>query len=137
MIIKRCTGYELVKAQPNTSEDFFNRSEVTYIHNHTEKTLYVLYVRYFEEQIDQFSNFTEGSVFQAGERDVYFKDIVALASLLYNPELVNRKRIYIKTQEELKKYIQNISLTELKDILIDLEKYGQAEVKGIHSVKES
>ncbi len=31
MVIIGYAGYELEKAQPNTSEDFFNRSEVTYI----------------------------------------------------------------------------------------------------------
>ena len=38
MIIKGYVGYELEKEKPNTSEDFFNRSEVTYILNGKEKT---------------------------------------------------------------------------------------------------
>lgn len=38
MIIIGYAGYELEKAKPNTSEDFFNRSEVTYILNNKERT---------------------------------------------------------------------------------------------------
>jgi hypothetical protein len=128
MIIKRCAGCELVKAQSNTSEDYFNRSEVTYIHDDIEKTLYVLYVRYFEENLSEVSSFIENPVFRAGEREVYFRDIVALACLLQHPELMNRKRIYINTQKEMVRYIQNVSADELERIMTELEKQGEAKV---------
>ncbi len=50
MLLKKCEGYELEKEKSNTSEDFFNRSEVVYVENGKEKTLHVLYVRYFDER---------------------------------------------------------------------------------------
>jgi hypothetical protein len=120
--IKEIKGYELVKAQSNTSEDFFNRSEVTYIHEGTECTLHVLYIRYFEEQLSQFTPFTENPVFKVGEKGIDFKEIVALACLTKDPKLANRKRIYINTMEELGTYFDPKNVEHVQQIVERLAK---------------
>lgn len=117
MILQELKGYELTKAQPNTSEDFFNRSEVTYIHSGMERTLYVLYVRYFEEHLSEFTPFAGNPVFKVEEREVTFKEIVALACLLKQPGLVNRKRVYINTKEELGTYFDAETVQRVQQVV--------------------
>lgn len=114
MILKEIKGYELEKALPNTSEDFFNRSEVTYEYEGIEKTLHVLYVRFFEEQLNDFTPFTGDPVFTIGENDVNFKEIVALACLLKDPSLTERKRVYINSKEELASYFDEENVQQVK-----------------------
>ncbi|WP_379968602.1 hypothetical protein [Ectobacillus sp. sgz5001026] len=114
MILKEIKGYELEKALPNTSEDFFNRSEVTYEYEGIEKTLHVLYVRFFEEQLNDFTPFTGDPVFRIGENDVNFKEIVALACLLKDPSLTERKRVYINSKEELASYFDEENVQQVK-----------------------
>lgn len=114
MILKEIKGYELEKALPNTSEDFFNRSEVTYEYDGIEKTLHVLYVRFFEEQLNDFTPFTGDPVFRIGENDVNFKEIVALACLLKDPSLTERKRVYINSKEELASYFDEENVQQVK-----------------------
>ncbi len=48
MDVCRLYGEELQKSRSNTFEDYFNRSEVTYRDGGEERTLSVLYLRYFE-----------------------------------------------------------------------------------------
>ncbi|GGE54685.1 hypothetical protein [Priestia taiwanensis] len=129
MIISNFAGYELEKAQPNTSEDFFNRSEVTYTLDGVEKTLYVLYVRFFDEKLTEFTPFTENPLFTLGEKEVTFKDVVALICLLKDPRLTERKRIYISEQDEFTPYFENVSLEELKGIAEQILNIGTYEAK--------
>lgn len=116
MEIKKCWGYELEKEKSNTSEDFFNRSEITYTEDGTEKTLHVLYVRYFDEIFPEFTPFKQDPVFTAGEKDVYFKDIVALVCLLKNPGLRQRKRLYLSSQQEFASYFKDIHFEKLSEV---------------------
>jgi hypothetical protein len=128
MRIRRCQGYELEKAQPNTSEDFFNRSEVTFFEDGVEKTLHVLYVRYFEESFPSFTPYEQDPIFTVGQRDVYFKDIVALVCLLKNPSFRHRKRIYVNEEKEFRRYFEHIEFTKLPEIFAALETNGEYEL---------
>jgi hypothetical protein len=130
MIIKRCSGYELEKAKSNTSEDFFNRSEVTYIEDGEEKTLHVLYVRYFDEMMDQFTPFQQDPIFQAGEREITIKDLVAIACFLRNPELKQRKRIYINSEKEFASLFNGLDFNKLENLLISIEQKNGYEVRS-------
>ncbi len=121
LLVKQCKGYELEKEKSNTSEDFFNRSEVVYVENGKEKTLHVLYVRYFDEQISEFTPYNNNPIFSTGSRDISFKDIVALACLLRNPDLHQRKRIYINTLREFASYFEGIDFEKLPEIFQALE----------------
>ncbi|ASA95621.1 hypothetical protein [Anoxybacillus flavithermus] len=131
MKIISCHGYELQKAQPNTSEDFFNRSEVTFVDDDgTERTLRVLYVRYFDERFSQWTPYEQDPVFQAGGKDVYFKDIVALVCLLADPSLRTRKRVYISEEEELRRYFSSIDFAKLPEVFGSLAKQQAYDVKS-------
>ncbi|WP_108672305.1 hypothetical protein [Peribacillus acanthi] len=120
MLLKLCKGYELEKEKSNTSEDFFNRSEVTYIEDGEEKTLHVLYVRYFDEHISTYTPFNQDPVFTVNESPVFFKDLVALACLIKFPGYRNRKRVYISSQREFESHFQGIELERFEEIFKSL-----------------
>ncbi|AYA78572.1 hypothetical protein DOE78_16365 [Bacillus sp. Y1] len=117
MLIKSCVGYELEKEKSNTSEDFFNRSEVTFVEENTEKTLAVLYVRYFEEKLNEFTPFLENPIFQEDGLEVHLMDIVALVLLIKNPGFRHRKRVYINNQNEFAAYFQDIDLDKIIEVV--------------------
>jgi hypothetical protein len=122
MIIKECKGYELEKEKPNTSEDYFNRSEITYEEEGVEKNLHVLFVRYYEENFQQFTPFQENPVFTINGTQLFIRDIVALICLLKNPGLRHRKRIYINTEKEFKFYFQDMDFKKIEELLAKLIK---------------
>lgn len=124
MIIKEIKGYELEKAQPNTSEDYFNRSEVTFTENGAEKTFSLLYVRYFEEIFNEFVPYENNPLFTVGDHSYSFKDVAGLLCMLKNPELKNRKRLYINDQQELIEYCQGIDYAKLPTIVEQISKGG-------------
>jgi hypothetical protein len=128
--IKECIGYELEKEKSNTSEDFFNRSEVTFVEDGEERTLHVLYVRFFDESIHEFTPYHQNPIFTHGEIEVGFKDIVALICLLKNPGLRNRKRLYINSKHEFVSYFQDIDYNKLPEILLAVKQEGSFELRS-------
>jgi hypothetical protein len=130
VIIKECKGYELVKEKPNTSEDYFNRSEITYVEDGVEKNLHVLFVRFYEENFKKFTPFEGNPAFQINGKEFYIRDFLALICLLKNPGLRHRKRLYINTEKEFQFYFQDVNFDKVKDLLSDLSRNGQAEIKS-------
>jgi len=130
MLIKECKGYELEKEKSNTSEDFFNRSEITFEDNGQDKTLHVLYVRYFEELANEFTPFASNPLFKAGSRDVELKDIAALVCLIKNPEFRHRKRVYINSKNEFASYFQDIDFSKIESLFQSLEKQKVFELRS-------
>ena len=130
MLIKECKGIELEKEKSNTSEDFFNRSEVTYIEDGQEKTLHVLYVRYFDEIFHEFTPYKQDPIITLDEIEVSFKEIVALVCLLKNPGLRSRKRLYINSKYEFASYFQDLNFTKLPDIFIALKRRKEFELRS-------
>jgi hypothetical protein len=130
MLIKQCVGYELEKEKSNTSEDFFNRSEVTFVEDGKEKTLHVLYVRYFDELIGRMTPYEADPVFKAGSRDVNLRDLVAIAALLKNPGYRHRKRVYINVQKEFEDIFTGLDFDKLPGIFEGLEQKGAFEVRS-------
>lgn len=124
MNIKKIYGYELEKAQSNTSEDYFNRSEVTYFEEGVEKTFHLLYLRYFDEIFHEFVPFERDPLFIIGEQSIYFKDIIGLICLLKNPQFINRKRVYINSKKELLDYCTGIDYEKLPEIVETIYKNG-------------
>ncbi|ETI70377.1 hypothetical protein [Neobacillus vireti] len=120
MLIKECKGFELEKEQSNTSEDFFNRSVVVFNEDGEEKTLHVLYVRYFDEIYQEFTPYQENPIMVQDGNEVQFKDIVALVCLLKNPGLRARKRLYINSKHEFASYFQDINFDKLPEIFLAL-----------------
>lgn len=127
MKITRIKGYELEKAQSNTSEDFFNRSEVTFSEDGEERTFHVLYIRYFDETFPEFLNIgVEGDpIFKVGDKEIQFKDLVALTLLIKNPSFRNRKRIYINTREDFASYFEGVHIQKLKEIFEGVHSKGE------------
>lgn len=130
MIIKKSIGYELEKEKSNTSEDFFNRSELTYIDEGKEKTLHVLYLRYFDELFTEFVPFENDPMFKAEGKDIYFKDLVALACMIKNPGLRSRKRLYLHTQKEFASYFKGIDYSKVQGIFKELEAKGSFDLNS-------
>jgi hypothetical protein len=130
MLIKQCVGYELEKEKSNTSEDFFNRSEVTFVENGKEKTLHVLYVRFFDELIVSITPYEADPVFKAGSREVYMRDLVAIAALLKNPGYRHRKRVYINVQKEFADIFNGLEFSKLPDIFESIEQKGSFEIRS-------
>ncbi|KOS28974.1 hypothetical protein ADK17_08895 [Bacillus anthracis] len=128
MIIIGYAGYELEKAKPNTSEDFFNRSEVTYILNNKERTFSVLYVRYFEEVLQGITLFEGITVCQVEEEDLHLRDIVAICCLLKENELRTQKRLYLNNIEEFQQYFDKETLLKVQEILAELHKNKRVEI---------
>lgn len=130
MLIKDCIGYELEKEKSNTSEDFFNRSEVTFIDESEEKTLHVLYVRYFDEFIQEFTPYQQYPIFTKDNIQVTFKDIVALVCLIKNPGLRNRKRLYINSKQEFASYFQDIDFEKLPEIVLGVKQNNNFKLRS-------
>lgn len=128
MIIKRCYGYELEKEKRNTSEDFFNRSEVTFEVDGVEKTLHILYVRYFDEIFTEYTPFKEEPIATIGEKEYNFRDIVALACLLGQPTYQERKRVYISSEREFAENFQGLQVDKIKEILQSIEEKGSYRI---------
>lgn len=128
LILKELRGYELEKAQPNTSEDFFSRSEVVYVENGVEKTLHVLYVKFFEESLEQYSPYQNQPLFTVEDRDISLKDIIGLVFLLYHPEGNIRKRIYVKDFQEFTKYLKKVDYNKLELIVNELHKHNSYHI---------
>ncbi|AJH17396.1 hypothetical protein JFU18_08120 [Bacillus sp. TH22] len=128
MIIIGYAGYELEKAKPNTSEDFFNRSEVTYILNNQEKTFSVLYVRYFEEILQEITPFEGNPVYKVEEQDVYLRDIVAIACLVKDKELRAQKRLYLNEVTDFQRYFDEGTVVKVQEILAELHKNKRVEI---------
>jgi hypothetical protein len=130
LLIKDCIGYELEKEKSNTSEDFFNRSEVTFIDESEEKTLHVLYVRYFDEFLQEFTPYQQNPIFTKDNIQVTFKDIVALVCLIKNPGLRNRKRLYINSKQEFASYFQDIDFEKLSEIVLGVKQNNNFELRS-------
>ena len=130
LIIKECIGYELEKEKSNTSEDFFNRSEVTFMEGSVEKTLHVLYVRYFDESFQEYTPYQQNPILTKGDIQVTFKDIVALVCLIKNPGLRNRKRLYINSKYEFASYFQDIDFEKLPEIVLSVKQNNNFEISS-------
>lgn len=122
MKIISCHGYELEKEKPNTSEDFFNRSEVKIEENGKETVFRVLYLRYFEEQLYEFIPFQENPIYTVGSRNVELKDIVALACILKNPDYQNRKQVYINNSDDFTNCLEGLNFEAVFSVFDELEK---------------
>jgi hypothetical protein len=130
LLITKCIGYELEKEKSNTSEDFFNRSEVTFMDGSEEKTLHVLYVRYFDELFHEFTPYQQNPILTKNNIEVTFKDIVGLVCLLKNPGLRERKRLYINSKQEFASYFQDIDFDKLPEIVFAVMQNQKFELRS-------
>ena len=111
MFIKQCSGYELEKEKSNTSEDFFNRSEVTFLDDGEEP-------------------YEQDPIFKAGSREVFFKEIIAITCLLKNPELRHRKRVYINSEREFVLLFQGLDFSKFAELFQHIEENKGYEIRS-------
>jgi hypothetical protein len=129
MKLKKISGYELEKELPNTSEDFFNRSSVTFEDAGEEKTFHLLYVRFFEENMKETTPFNENPIFSVGDKEISLTDIVALVALLKDHNNKERKRLYINEEQEFQQLFANVDKEEVLQIVTEIEQKGSYNVK--------
>lgn len=114
MEVLSCIGYELEKEKPNSPEDFFNRSIVTYRQNGKLKEFQVIYLRYFEEVLFKQENLSSVKELLT---DYTIKDIFALICLLQNSRFQERKRLYINSESIFLNMFNNLPYNQLREIL--------------------
>lgn len=110
-------GYELEKEVKNSFEDYFNRSEIIYEYKGKEKKLSVLYLRYFEENLNQFTPFQTNPVFQHQEHSYDLKDIVAFLYFMKKQD-PNEKRVYINDENEFSAIFKDLPIEKIHEWLI-------------------
>jgi len=120
LIIKKSYGYELEKTKSNTSEDYFNRSELVVEENGREQTFHVLYLRYFEENLHEFTPYQSNPIHQLDGKDIELKDIVALACFIKYPQYRSRNRVYISEKSEFLRTLEGVDYEQLFTILQEL-----------------
>jgi hypothetical protein len=111
----------LEKEKSNTSEDFFNRSELIFEEGGIEKTFQVLYVRYFEEILHELTPFKQNPIYKVGTKDIYLRDIVALVYFITTPSYRHRKQVYINTQREFSTHFQQVNFEKLLTLVQEIE----------------
>lgn len=127
MEILECAGLELEKEKSNSPEDLFNRSSVRFKEGKEEKRLHVVYLRIFDELMQELTPFTEHPLYKGTTRNFYFYDIVALVCLMHDGNLSRRKRLYLNSQEEFSAYFNNLDFDSLKQTMKRLDQ-GQSTI---------
>lgn len=112
------SGYELVKAQSNSPEDYFNKSEFCYSINGEEKVFTVLYLRFFEENLAKYVPYSENPLFVVENKSFELKHIVAFVLFQKDKEVyTKRKQVYINNDEAFAKIFENVDWALLQDQL--------------------
>ncbi|WP_261129201.1 hypothetical protein [Bacillus sp. Marseille-Q3570] len=127
MIITSITGTELEKSKSNSPEEFFNRSEVTFRDGKSEKTLAVLYVRYFDEKISELSSFETEELFEMDGRIIHLREIVALLALKTNPAYVKRHRVYINDEQQFAALFNDVDAGSIQEMVKKILNEGRYE----------
>jgi hypothetical protein len=113
----RLSGIELEKEKPNTSEDFFNRSEAVYRDSGKEKSFQLLYVRFFEDQLAERLEWDKNAVMEVSGRTYAMKDIAALAALTADDQNKNKRKAYINDFDEFAKLFSDVNVNKFKSFL--------------------
>jgi hypothetical protein len=131
LLIKECRGFELEKSLSNSPEHYFNRSEVTYIEHGEEKTLHVLYLRYFDESLETYTPFSKNPLFQINGKDICLHDIAAVVCLLKNSQFHNRKRVYINNKKEFASLFEGVNFEKLIEMFTEINRHQAYEISPI------
>ncbi|GAA0347024.1 hypothetical protein GCM10008967_41780 [Bacillus carboniphilus] len=128
MEIVSLQGKELEKALPNSPEDSFSRSEVTFKTGDKEYTFSLLYVRIFEELALQATPFNEQPLIQVEGRSYYVRDLAAFIYLIANPNARGKKEVYLPEQTQLVQAFEQVDWERIEDIVKSLNTDGRAIV---------
>ncbi|HET7579430.1 MAG TPA: hypothetical protein VFK33_09120 [Bacillales bacterium] len=130
MLIKKCEGVELEKSSPTSPEDAFNRSMVTFEADGRDRTFHLVYLRFFENRMNEFTPYDGDPLFTAGSREVTLKDVAALTAMIQHPEYQQRKRVYLHEEESFDDLFKGIQFDQLHHIFDALESDGRYELKS-------
>jgi hypothetical protein len=120
LLIHHIDGIELEKEKPNTSEDFFNRSEAVYELNGERYTFHLLYVRYFEEKLQD--ELTQHTFWKELLGQYKIREVAALAALSKNKSYTKRKRVYINDYDDFRCLFVDPDVREMTGLLKPLGK---------------
>ncbi|WP_409301467.1 hypothetical protein [Peribacillus sp. SCS-155] len=137
MLITLCRGILLEKSASNSPEDYFNRSEVTYVDDGQERTLSVLYLRFFDEQLRNFTPYSSNPLFIAEGRNVFLHDIAAIVWMVKNPGFRNRKRVYISNGKEFASLFKGIDFKKLEVLFERLEKHNSFDLISLSEFSDA
>ncbi len=130
MMIHSISGEELEKSKSNSPEEFFTRSEVTFSdENGKSKTLAVLYVRFFDEKMSEWSPFESDPIFKVDDKSFHMRDVIALIALHKNPEFQHRHRVYINEEEAFAALFEGLDAETVKGWITQLESDGQLNLE--------
>ena len=121
LFIKSCRGFELEKESSKSFEDYFNRSELIFEEDGHERIFRVLYLRYFEETLHEFTPYQQNPILKVGSTEVELKDIVALACMIKNPSFRERKQVYINDRSEFSLIFEGLNFHTLFAHVQELE----------------
>lgn len=130
MLIRKCEGCGMEKSSPTSPEDSFNCSTVTFEANGKERKLDVVYLRFFEKQMKDFTPFENDPLFTLADREITLKDVTALATMIQNPDFSSRKRVYLHEEMKFAALFQNLNFAKIKDVISALESEGSYELKS-------
>ncbi|MBM7552412.1 hypothetical protein [Thalassobacillus pellis] len=120
MEIRVSKGVELEKTLKNSPEDFFNRSDIVYEDKGTERKFSLLYLRYFDEKVHEFTPFESNPIMTYGDVDVELKDVAAFIAFIKNPGYKHRKKVYINEYEDYKKLFSDVNWEAVKQAYLKL-----------------
>ncbi|MGM7701733.1 hypothetical protein ACSVDE_08375 [Pseudalkalibacillus sp. Hm43] len=130
MIIHSISGEELEKSKSNSPEEFFTRSEVTFSgEDGKSKTLAVLYVRFFDEKMSEWSPFESDPIFDVKGKSIHMRDVVALIALHKNPDFQHRHRVYINEEEAFAALFKGLDAETITGWVTQLESDGQLNLE--------
>lgn len=124
------SGNELEKALPNSPEDGFTRSEVTYIRDHQEHTFRLLYVRYFEELVLKEIPYSEQPLFYVDEAPCYLRDLAAFLYLMTNPQEIGKKEVYIYEEAQFINIFSQVNWEQVQTIFSSYTRGGKTAIRS-------
>ncbi|MCF6137631.1 hypothetical protein [Pseudalkalibacillus berkeleyi] len=128
MKVTAIASEELEKSKSNSPEEFFSRSDVTFEDEGKHKTLSVLYVRYFDEQLLEQTSIQSNPVFEVNGKGMYIRDLVALLALKKNPEYRKRYRVYINEEDQFLSLFESVEQSALEEMVKQIHEHGYLEI---------
>ncbi|HET7629217.1 MAG TPA: hypothetical protein VFK44_12665 [Bacillales bacterium] len=124
MKIIHCSGERLEKSSPTSPEDAFVRSTVKYEADGRERKLEVVYLRCFEDDLSEWAPFEGDPLFAAGTREVHLRDAAAVAALVQDPKMQQRKRLYLHDVKGLANLFERLNVEAFIELFQRLETEG-------------
>lgn len=117
MRIHEFSGIEMEKESKASFQDYFNESYVTFFEQGSAKQFSVVYLRYFEEQLQTYTPFPNNPLLTLNDNEYYLRDCLALIYFLNFPNERHRKRIFISDENEFKRIFEGMDEGKLAEMI--------------------